>query len=234
MTINLTKSPITRSVTDGRITQQRLTTEWREFQEHERRHRIRAELRFDDQCRNGHETFAITGVTQYASPAGWLHCSSGCIHGEIKEHFPELAHMIKWHLVSTDGPIHYIANTCYHADGHGPTMAWVYCGKVTDPLGMYEKKETLLGYFDAAEAVKAEGVEGYRVEWDQKTAKERNLDHARSSAVWPDATDEQLCLPKPELAALLEARLPALMADFKRDMLAIGFEWPGGKVEAHS
>lgn len=54
--------------------------------------------------------------------------------------------------------------------------------------------------------------------------KERELDKARHCAVWPEATDEQLCLPKDELTALLMARLPQLQADFQRDMLACGFK----------
>jgi hypothetical protein len=33
----------------------------------------------------------------------------------VQEHFPELAPFLKWHLCSTDGPLHYIANTRYHA-----------------------------------------------------------------------------------------------------------------------
>jgi len=38
----------------------------------------------------------------------------GCIHDEIKKHFPELKPFIKWHLFNKDtGPIHYIANTLY-------------------------------------------------------------------------------------------------------------------------
>ena len=55
--------------------------------------------------------------------------------------------------------------------------------------------------------------------------KERDLEAARSSAVWPEVTDEQLCLPRAELEALLNARLPGLMAEFKADMDACGFKW---------
>lgn len=53
--------------------------------------------------------------------------------------------------------------------------------------------------------------------------KERELDAARRVAVWPDATDDQLSLPKEELTALLSGRLPGLMAEFKRDIESIGF-----------
>jgi hypothetical protein len=63
---------------------------------------------------------------------------------------------------------------------------------------------------------------------DSKQARE--LDHARSSAVWPDATDEQLTVEPSELKLVLEARLPGLMAEFRKDMEELGFdyEWPAG------
>jgi hypothetical protein len=63
------------------------------------------------------------------------------------------------------------------------------------------------------------------VMWDEKTTKVRNLDHARSSARWPEATDAQLCAPRAELEAALRARLPALMAEFHSAMDACGFIW---------
>lgn len=55
--------------------------------------------------------------------------------------------------------------------------------------------------------------------------KERQLDAARRTAVWPDATDEQLCLPRAELEDLLMKRLPALLEDFRKDVEAAGFLW---------
>lgn len=70
------------------------------------------ELRFDDECENGHDSFAITGKIK----VGRRFETWGCIHDEIREHFPELAHLIKWHLTSTDGPMYYIANTVYWAE----------------------------------------------------------------------------------------------------------------------
>lgn len=41
--------------------------------------------------------------------------AGGCLHDEIKTHFPEFAHLIKYHLVSTSQPMHYVANALYHA-----------------------------------------------------------------------------------------------------------------------
>jgi hypothetical protein len=52
-------------------------------------------------------------------------------------------------------------------------------------------------------------------------ARGRNLVAARSSAIWPDATDEELCADN--LEERLRARLPALLAEFKKDMESLGF-----------
>ena len=142
--------------------------------------KIVVEMRFNDECKNGHDTFAITG-TIYQKPSyrnsfdeekDWV--AGGCIHDEIRKHFPELSKYIKWQLCSTDGPMHYVANTVYHA---GDRDCWGNSGK-----------------------------------------KERDLDAARSTAIWEDATDEELCLPPEQLKAKLEARLPKLLEDFNHDM----------------
>jgi hypothetical protein len=72
-----------------------------------------ATVRFDDECGNGHNTFAITGqvrVPRRKESVAW-----GCLHDEIAKVFPELAPLIKWHLCSTDGPLHYIQNTVFLA-----------------------------------------------------------------------------------------------------------------------
>lgn len=37
------------------------------------------------------------------------------MHDAVDEHFPELAHLIKWHLCAADtGPTHYEADALYH------------------------------------------------------------------------------------------------------------------------
>lgn len=185
---------------------------------------IQVSIRFDDECRNGRNTFSITANIR---ELGRRDCvAGGCLHDEVEKVFPELAHLIKWRLYSTDGPMHYVANTMYHAKQHGPNRAWVYYKGQGDPLNIGEaNRDRLLGYVDADEARRAEGQPGYRVEWDMKTEKVRNLKYARSSACWPEATDEQLCAPQAELEAALRARLPALLKAFRADMEAAGFLW---------
>ena len=67
---------------------------------------LKIEVRYDDYCENGHNSFAITGSS---------YGISGCIHDLIAEQKPELKKYMKWHLTSSDGPIHYVANSMYHA-----------------------------------------------------------------------------------------------------------------------
>jgi hypothetical protein len=74
---------------------------------------ITVSCRFDDSCKNGHDSFAITADIRIPGRRDVEAC--GCLHKEIAKAFPELAYLIPWHLVSTDSPMHYIANTVYHA-----------------------------------------------------------------------------------------------------------------------
>lgn len=130
-------------------------TEWKEYKEGGERYRIRANVRYDDQCGNGHNTFAITGETNHYRN-GWREDSCGRIHDLIGKHFPELAPYIKWHLVSSDAPLHYAANAIYHASNRD---CW---GKLAgEPYNferrlmfngvpfLYEPKKELLAHIDA-------------------------------------------------------------------------------------
>lgn len=251
---------------------------------------IKVEMRFDDSCGNGHNTFSIGGeINRSQSFADRTHEASGCIHDEIAEHFPELAFLIKWHLVSSDSPMHYLANTIYHAGdrdhngkrkgepthfeehlyfGHFPIS---FSGKklvrdflktkadvtavhdyelLVTPVPHREKgkpgayqfgdKYTFAGCvqtdwtyapFDSKQeaeewalAIKM-GWRFDRVAVAFSEGKERDFDAARSCAVWPDATDEQLSMEPELLRAELEKRLPALTEAFKVDVTKAGFAW---------
>jgi hypothetical protein len=78
-------------------------------------------VRYDDECNNGHNTFSITGEIWYkrqwaAHLAGSERAdcvTGGQIKDDIRKHFPKLRPYMKWHLTSSDGPMHYIANTLY-------------------------------------------------------------------------------------------------------------------------
>ena len=86
------------------------------YTENGTRCRITAKVRYDDDCGNGHNSFAITATIDEKDARGhWRDCAGGCLHNEVAKHFPELAPFIKWHLCASDGPMHYPGNVIYHA-----------------------------------------------------------------------------------------------------------------------
>lgn len=241
---------------------------------------IRAEVRFDDNCGNGHNSFAITADVY--RPGARDIDAGGCLHDEIVEAFPELSHLIKWHLCNSDGPMHYVSNALYLAGnrdyngrGAGEPDRFAHVVRFADsPISHRVKKslwEHLHDLHDSGrpliiEEVEHEPTTGYQFApkfapegytdkwhecpWDDSTeayefaeafntcvvefdhvpthwseGKERELDAARRAAAWPEATDEQLCLPRDELKALLEERLPILLSDFRADIENAGFSW---------
>lgn len=94
--------------------------------------RYKLEIRFDDECNNGHKTFAMTHVEyekynrsehgreeycdiEYVGNEKWVWVSCGIASVEwVKKHFPHYAKYVKWHLISTDGPMYYYENTLHH------------------------------------------------------------------------------------------------------------------------
>jgi hypothetical protein len=174
-----------------------------------------AQLRYDDECGNGHNSFAITGT----------------------EGFCDVAHLIKWHLTGADGPMHYIVNTVYLAGNrdhrgllkgekrqlrNGKTKQGVWERVVRNEKG----ESVAVGkWIDSDEAPKELLTVAWEPVWIVGEGKERDLNAARNAAVWPEATDEQLCASPEELERMLLERLPTLMAEFKRDIESIGFTY---------
>lgn len=280
----------------GLIANQKWTSAAREFTTKYGKERLQVEMRFDDGCKNGHESFAITATGWTRSANGrWVEDRGGCLHEEIALRFPELAPLIQWHLCSTDGPMHYVANTVYRAGdrdhngkrkgepwawqeairfGDNPIMHnlagafWKFLkehsplagGRAFDfevirvdhkdrgKLGAYQHgpRFTFGGYaqewhecpFDSEdEALRFLGAlntcspvfEKVPYLWGE--GKERELDAARRTAIWPEATDAELSVEPDALKAALEARLPALLMRFNEAMAGAGFVMPDVKVE---
>lgn len=196
--------------------------------------RITATVRYDDQCGNGHNSFAITA--EIRGPG----CDAGgCLHEEIAKAFPELAPLIKWHLVSSDGPMHYLANTLFQASDrdhrgllkgekrqlvNGRTNQPVWQRVMRDGAGI-EVSGGSGNWKDSAEKPTEKLTAGWEPVWIEGEGKARELDHARSSAVWPEATDAELMQDKATLSAALLARLPALMVEFKAAVESLGFTY---------
>lgn len=210
-------------------------------------HLVIAEARHDDRCGNGHNTFSITGHVYgkrgdrrdgkaYLADGSAVYSEScGCVHEDIARAIPALAPFIKWHLVSTDGPMHYGANAVYLA---GDRDCWGLRKGERKPLVSRSTGEPITTWIQ-----KDTGEESYSLPSSDKytlgdeiafvcvqahrvgEGKERDLDGARRCAVWPDATDAELMQEPDALREALAARLPALMADFQRAVESLGFAY---------
>lgn len=208
---------------------------------------IRATVRFDDNCRNGHNTFSVTATIRDRRGRD---IGGGCCHEAVAAAFPELAHLIPWHLVSDDGPMHYLANTVYLAgdrDHYGlrkgerrqmVTRAgekmWTLeyengpgVETTTPQTDEDAGKRTLPLYRLQTRATGEMPGTTPRLRWIPSyrygEGKDRDLEAARRAAVWPEATDAELSQEPEALRAALAARLPALMERFRADMTAAGF-----------
>lgn len=227
-------------------------------------------VRYDDECGNNHNSFGITANVWFKGDKSAS--MSGCCHDIITKLFPELKHLIKWHLMNSDAPMHYLDNTTYHARDRshegveiGAPVKWVKKlmfkdtpfvyfdfnkdfyewlrdhqsnqlyklkiipvtgemstgGEVTSytlegfncdtwhraPFQTTNKAEQFLFLAKQYDLIE----ENFPIGWCQ--AETPNLEHARSSAVAPDATLEQL-----RDREWLTARLPTLIADFRTDV----------------
>jgi len=203
------------------------------YTERGQQYRITANVRHDDQCGNGHNSFSITAEIDRKSGNQWRKDSGGCCHDEVAKHFPQLAPLIKWHLVSTDAPLHYASNVVYHASerdcwgllkgefrqhtSRGPNQNGGIEGVPNWIIELPERK-------DIYAATEPEPV---TLQWKAYgrtgDGKDRDLNAARSCAVWPEATYAELT--EPGLEQRLADRLPALMVEFKAAVESLGFTY---------
>ena len=151
-------------------------------------------IRHDDQCNNGRNSFSVTA--EIFVPGFRNIEAGGQLTDEVRALFPELAPLLRWHLCDTHGPLHYIANTLY----------WL----------------------------------GYKGHCSASPMNPPNIQHARRCAVWPDLPESMICpahlrrdavgttnrQERGEIARTvteaLEARLPALLAEFIADVESAG------------
>lgn len=78
---------------------------------------IYVKIRLNDECKNGHQDFSITGdIYEAGKPKiDKYHISGGCIHEEIAKYFPEFVIFIKLHLCDYEGiPMYAVENGYYH------------------------------------------------------------------------------------------------------------------------
>lgn len=197
-----------------------------------KRYRIEATVKYDDECGNGHNTFAITGrIDRQARNGNWIDHAGGCVHNRIAKYFPQLAPYIKWHLCSSDGPMHYLTNTVYLAGDRdhnglrkGETKQIIngVTGRPSWILERVDRKQ--FPQYVNADTCPKETVTLRYVPWLRVgEGKARQLDAARNAAIWPDATDEQLMAEPDELRRMLRNRLTDLLVEFRDAVESLGF-----------
>lgn len=190
-------------------------------------------IRHDDSCGNGHNTFAITATLyEKLHSSLWTDVAGGQLIDEVKKFFPELEPYLKWHLCSTDGPMHYLADTLYHTEdkdcwglrkgekrqlknGKTGVPAWklTYVNKAGEEVSRLD----IVEYPDSETQPPCEYTLEYRPWYRVGEGKESDLEAARSTAIWPEATLEQL-----QNKEALVARLPKLMEEFQAAVESLG------------
>jgi hypothetical protein len=189
---------------------------------------------FDDRYKNGHNTLRI-GTEVYpdrdrAVRRGQIY---DCLSSkETLRYFPEVKDLLPFNGCGTDGPIHYIANTRWHA---GDTDCW---GGRAGEVRRYRHDVAVNGrrlhpdrkpheLYKIEEAASVAGkignvgvVEIVDVPWIMYEGHEPDLEAARRCALWPDATLEQL-----RSKEALEARLPKLLEEFRKAVTDFGFTY---------
>lgn len=78
---------------------------------------ITVKIRLNDECKNGHQDFSVTGEIYAAGkPRTDINMiSCGCIHEDIAAAFPEFIPFIRLHLSDYNGvPMYAVANGFYH------------------------------------------------------------------------------------------------------------------------
>lgn len=142
-------------------------------------------LKFDDECNNGRNSFAITGSLYQGGyevvPKNEKYLvSCGAIHDEISKYAPELAYLIKWHSTSTDGPWGYIANTLYNASdldcwgrSKGEPYNFARKLKFNNSPFLYSPSKELLNFIDLV-GLSADWEDFKIVEIPHKNSKNKN------------------------------------------------------------
>lgn len=151
---------------------------------------LEVKIRFDDQCNNKHNSFSITGTIYDGDPTD---------KGEL------------W----LDR--HFLLGGCIHDEiakytpQYAKYIKW-HNTKADGPTYYIENTR-----FFVEQYLNFDYLDHH---YNNFKTKEEYLEAARDSAVWSDATIEEL---GSELA--LYNRLPALMQEFKTDMEELGFTW---------
>jgi len=201
---------------------------------------VRISARWDDHCGNGSNAFyaAFDVVLEGGmNPSEYVGVDDvpKAILAQIPPHIADLK---KWSGCHPFGPWPYIENTVYHAgnkdrygllkgekrqlvNGRSGLPAWHLMA--IDEEGNEIDLFMLPKSADSAEQPPCPYRIEYRPWWRIGEGKIRELDYARSTAIWPEATEDQLI--DENLATALKTRLPGLLVEFRKVIESLGFVW---------
>lgn len=197
-------------------------------------------VRWDDHCNNGTNSFyaacrIIDAITDRESDYFGLDDVPPRVRATLPAHLRDLP---RWNGCHPFGPWYYIENTVFHAgdrdcngllkgevrqirNGRTGELAWKR-GYVNEAGEVVEDLPPQ--YADGPTQPHHPKLTVAYVPWNLVgEGKARELNHARSTAIWPDATDEDLIAPG--LEDRLKARLPALLVEFRKVVESLGFTW---------
>jgi hypothetical protein len=222
----------------GRWRVQRFESEYRDIvaADGEPAERLKFAMSYDDSLKNGRNEFRYMADSRLR---GYREGRAGMCAAEVAATFPEVAGLVRWAGMSPAGPWYYLENTIFCAgdrDCHGLRAGefrqfttkeglprWELAA--FNPDGSPYRREPYGPGF--AGRVPPEAVPVFRWVPSGRTGegKPRELDAARSLAMWPDATDSDLSAEPAELRRRLESRLPALVESFRAEVTSAGFIW---------
>ena len=205
-------------------------------------YQIRVTAEWGDECGNGSNSFyyreeVVTANSDRVSE--WVSTADDCAQAFVADIPQWCRELEKWNGCHPFGPWYYIENTLYLAgdkdhnglragekkqivNGKSKELAWnlVAVSKID---GSEVRLSDLVKNVDGPEQPTCDYTLEYRPWCHIGVGKGRELDAARSVAVWPDATYEQLT--DENLATALKERLPGLLVEFRRMIESLGFVW---------
>lgn len=150
--------------------------------------------------------------------------------------FPEVLHLFPWIGCSLLGPSRYPEHAVWLASQYDPAAPSSYFSQLRETLTgrllwRYVMRVAGKGFIDPAAqplivASEHQPDAASPFEYVPHTwlceGKERDLAGARVAAIWPDATDEELCQDSELLDEALRARLPQVIAEFRSVLASTG------------
>jgi len=137
-----------------------------------------------------------------------------------------LVRFTRWQHVDIYGvPMYYFENTAHHASRTAITGWFVYCKKP-----WFENRVLVEYANNEARKNEIEALSGpdIIIELEERLVSEPNLEYARATAIWEDATFEQL-----RSEECLNKHLIDLQVEFYQDMKFLFPGWRGPDVSAH-